>query len=393
MKKSLAASATLLTLALTGGLAATSSPALATAAGTSQARATSGLTPAETKALAAELKTLTAGTSTVAAQLKTSLDLDGLGGAVDEVIDPSAYSCNAATPVRTWLNAQSADWTPEDRDLAAVIRSLDPVLNDAVLWPQDAGSSYGVSGEFTRPVTHTFRDLGRFWDIDSTAIRLTPLHGAMLTDRAKLFRVFNVGYGLPASIATAWADEVATAMNQPKFRFGNHPYFTFNAFAFQGLTIPGFGVVPPQIVMGDGVLAGFQALGFADVTAQAVLAHEYGHHVQFQRDLFRTTLTGPEATRRTELMADAFGAYFLTHARGDALQAKRIQEFNQVFFQLGDCGFTSANHHGTPNQRLRSAAWGYSVAANAANQGHVLPSLTFASLFDQKLPELVAPDA
>jgi hypothetical protein len=391
MKKSLAASATLLALTLTGGLAATSSPALATATATAQAA--SGMSPAETKALAAELKTLTAGASTVAAKLDASLDLDGLGGAVDEVIDPSAYSCNAGTPVRTWLTAQSAEWTPEDRELAGVVRSLDPVLNDAVLWPQEAGSSYGVSGEFTTPITHTFRDLGRFWDIDPTAIRLTPLHGTMLTDRARLFRVFNVAYGLPATIATAWADEVATAMNQPKFRFGNHPYFTFNAFAFQGVTIPDFGVVPPQIVMGDGVLAGFQALGYDDVTAQAVLAHEYGHHVQFQRDLFRTTLTGPEATRRTELMADAFGSYFLTHARGDALRSKRIQEFNQVFFQLGDCGFASAGHHGTPNQRLRSAAWGYSVAAGAASQGHVLPTLTFANLFDRQLPQLVAPDA
>jgi hypothetical protein len=92
-------------------------------------------------------------------------------------------------------------------------------------------------------------------------------------------------------------------------------------------------------------------------------------------------------------MADAFAAYFLTHARGDALQWKRIQEFDQVFFQLGDCNFSSGNHHGTHNQRLAAAQWGYAVAAGAANQGHVLPSLTFASRFDQKLPELVAPDA
>ena len=34
---------------------------------------------------------------------------------------------------------------------------------------------------------------------------------------------------------------------------------------------------------------------------------EFGHHVQFEDGLFNSPLTGAEATRRTELMADAFG--------------------------------------------------------------------------------------
>jgi predicted metalloprotease len=151
--------------------------------------------------------------------------------------------------------------------------------------------------------------------------------------------------------------------------------------------------VPPEIVMGDGVLAGFKAVGVGDVAGQAILAHEYGHHIQFQRNLTQSTLTGPEASRRLELMADAFSSYYLTHARGATMQWKRVQQFVQVFYQLGDCLFTVANHHGTPNQRLRSAEWGYSVANDAHTQGHILPSLTFAALFEQKLPQLVAPDA
>ncbi|MGC4940496.1 hypothetical protein [Kribbella sp. DT2] len=38
-----------------------------------------------------------------------------------------------------------------------------------------------------------------------------------------------------------------------------------------------------------------------------------GHHIQYEDGLFDSTLPAPEATRRTELMADSFSAYFLTH--------------------------------------------------------------------------------
>jgi hypothetical protein len=215
----------------------------------------------------------------------------------------------------------------------------------------------------------------------------------MLTDRARLTRVFTIGWGFPEPVSASLADQMATLMDTDKFQHGRHPGFTFNAFAIGGLEVPGVGTVPPEIVMGDGVLAGMQAVGLGDVAPQAILAHEYGHHVQFQRDLFNSDLTGPEASRRTELMADAFAAYYLTHPRGATMQWKRVQQFVQVFGQLGDCGFAGDSHHGTPNQRLHSAEWGYGVANDAQKQGHVLPTLTFAAEFEQQLPILVAPDA
>ncbi|GAA1610372.1 hypothetical protein GCM10009789_75900 [Kribbella sancticallisti] len=354
------------------------------------------LSPERTQALADKLAALTpAGQPTTTELLKQKLGVDDnpLSELVDQVINPADYTCTASTPVRDWLVASRADWTPQDVALVNAIRSWDPIFYDAVLWPQDAGSQFGANGQFTTATTHTFRDLRNFWDIHGADIKLVPMHGSMLLDRPRLVRLFAEGYGLPVALANEFADEIATAMNQEKFDFGNHPFFTFNAFAFAGQNIPGFTVIPAEILMGDGILAAYQALGYDDVTAQAILAHEYGHHVQFQRGLFQTTLTGPEAARRIELMADSFASYFLTHARGDALQWKRIQEFDQVFFQLGDCSFTAGSHHGTPNQRLRASEWGYGVARTAANQGHILPSLAFAGLFDRQLPTLVAPDA
>ena len=92
-------------------------------------------------------------------------------------------------------------------------------------------------------------------------------------------------------------------------------------------------------------------------------------------------------------MADAFGTYFVTHARGLALNAKRVLQAELTSFEVGDCQFADPGHHGTPLQRLRSATWAANLAAAARPHGVILPSLRFADLFEQKLPEIVAPDA
>ncbi len=131
-----------------------------------------------------------------------------------------------------------------------------------------------------------------------------------------------------------------------------------------------------------------QDLEFDDVAPQAILAHEFGHHIQIQLDLFTDEIS-PEATRRTELMADAYSAYFLSHARGAAMQWKRVRQFLEVFYNIGDCAFTNDGHHGTPTQRMAAADWGYSVANDAQKQGHILTSQEFAALFEAQLPVLV----
>ena len=196
--------------------------------------------------------------------------------------------------------------------------------------------------------------------------------------------------------ATEFGKLLAEFVDQPQFQHGRAPILTFNAFAYSALgqeEFPGLGVLPDKIVMGDGVLEGFAAIGLGDVAPQAILAHEFGHHIQYERDLFDSPLTGPEATRRTELMADAFAAYYLTHQRGANLNWKRTKHFIQTFANVGDCGLTDPNHHGTPNQRTKAAEWGNLVALATERHGRILPTKVFARLFERKLPELVAPDA
>ena len=76
--------------------------------------------------------------------------------------------------------------------------------------------------------------------------------------------------------------------------YGDHPLFTFNAYARAGgEVIPGSALSPDRIAFGDGVLDGFARVGLGDVTPQAILAHEFGHQVQYEDGLFATTCRRP----------------------------------------------------------------------------------------------------
>jgi hypothetical protein len=207
------------------------------------------------------------------------------------------------------------------------------------------------------------------------------------------YRVFTIVYRQPAAQSRVSADLVAKELNSPALGYGDLPGFTFNAYAAPGEDLPGYGRTPKRIVIGDGVLDGFAKVGLGDVAPQAILAHEFGHQIQYTNGLMSTSLPAPEASRWAELMADSFSSYYLTHAHGEAIQWKRVRQFGEMFYQTGDCGFTSNVHHGTPNQRLNSALWAYGIANSARPQGKVLPAMTFYNLFAAHYPTLIAPDA
>ena len=298
--------------------------------------------------------------------------------------------CDANTPVSQWLDQELADWTSDQFFFAIVSGMLDFPTYDALLFENSSvDQTFGLSGEYTHPVNKTFKDLKRFWNIQSGGMVLAAMHGSMLQDREKVIRIDMILFGDTRAQAEVWADLIASALEEPAYRSGNHPLFTFNAFALETFNFPPFGIIPNKIVMGDGVMDGYTGIGYGDIAPAAIMAHEYGHHIQFQLGLF-TPVSSPEATRRTELMADAYSAYFLSHARGASMQWKRVQQFLQVFFNIGDCGFTSDGHHGTPTQRMAAANWAYNLANDAQKQGHILTSQEFTILFEQQLPVLVA---
>jgi hypothetical protein len=307
------------------------------------------------------------------------------------VLKLAATPCDDNTMVTQWLNMQLSDWTYDIIFYASLTGMLDFPTYDALLFTNsESGQQFGINGEYTQRITKTIKDLKRFWDIQSSQIIVVPMHGSMLQDRDRVIRMDMVLFGDTEPAAEFWADLIAELLQDiPQYRNGNHPIFTFNSFAQASFSFPPYGVVPDKIVMGDGIMDSYTAIGYGDVAPQAILAHEFGHHVQFQNNVFGTE-SSPEATRRTELMADAMSAYFLSSARGASMQWKRVKEFLQVFFNIGDCSFNSINHHGTPTQRMAAADFGYQTANNAQKQGHILSSVEFIALFDAALPTIVS---
>lgn len=313
--------------------------------------------------------------------------------AVQNAIDGSAYRCGTTgfdAYVDQLLTGLSQD------ELAFLLDSgaLEFPAMEALVFGPDAGAGVADRKQ-AKALTKTYRKLQSFWSTSSDA-DLIAMHGDMLSNPQRISRLLVVLYGFSPSDADGYANLVATVIKDvPAFADGDSPLFTLNAFSFTGKGDPDpfIAGLPSKVVIGDGFLGALTAMGIDDVGAPVVLAHEYAHQVQAELNLFDSTLTGPAATRRVELMADAYASYFAVHARGLNLNAKRVKDVQQTFFELGDCSFDDLGHHGTPEQGLRASTWAIELADSARQQGKIMPAATFASLFDAELPAIVSPDA
>ena len=308
-------------------------------------------------------------------------------------IDPDDYVCSEGSPVIDFLNAELNNTLTVEPALffamynrfADYLPTYDALFFETTATPQ----TFGYDGEFTHVMTKTERKVKGFWDIPSQDIQVLAMHGTMLTDVEKTYRTYLL-LGFPPQTAAEYAVAVRDALlASTTMNGGNYAFWTFNSVSFR---YPGVG---QKIVMGDGIVEAYAAIGYADVAPQAIFAHEYAHQIQYEKDYFDDlgAVTQPEATRYSELMADAMAAYYLTHARGEALNKFRVQQFLQVFFQIGDCAFDNDGHHGTPNQRMKAAQFGFTVADQYLKQGHILTSQEFHDLFLAYYPTLIAPDA
>ena len=325
-----------------------------------------------------------------------------LSDAAARIIDPTDYVCVPGSPVFAWADAEFQEALDEDfpelfRLVVNFAADQVPFVEALLVLTEDAPQSFGYNGEFTKVMLKTERDVKRFWDIASDDILLLAMKGTMLQDEARVAAVYenffvnDDGSFITAEQAAAIADTVHTLLDQAEtLDGGNDPLFSMNAFAFSS---PG---IQDRIVMGDGILEGFKVVGFGDVAPQAIYAHEFAHHIQYENDYLDELpppATEPEQTRHNELMADAMAAYYLTHKRGGTLNKHRVAQFLEVFFQIGDCSFTNPGHHGTPNQRMKAAQFGFDVADKAHKQGHILTSEEFHTQFEAAYAEIIAPDA
>lgn len=329
-------------------------------------------------------------------RLTSGVGLEGspARGILDRLINPDEHVCGP-TDLDVYFAELRSELTEADLAFLEQSPAVDIPTVDALLFGTAADPDYAVRPDYRHLLTKTFRDAQRFWDIDSGDIQLAGMHGDMLQDTFRVSRVLRVAFGRTAAEARAEAREIAdTVAASPGLDGGNNPLFTLNAFAFSAEVNPNPVVagVPDKIVFGDGMLDALEFMGIGNVGSRVVLAHEFGHHVQFEDGLLASALDAPEATRRVELMADTFGTYFATHARGLALNAKRVLQAERAFFAVGDCAFDNPGHHGTPSQRERASTWAANLANSARPQGHILPSLALAARFEAELPRLVAPD-
>ena len=338
-----------------------------------------------------------AAAASAAAAHRVGIEPSGAHAVLAHAIDPTDYDCEP-TGLDAFVNKVITELSIEELlFLIGHLEMFDIPTYDALLYGTRNDAAYGVRGDYRQSLTQTFTDARRFWDVQSGDIQLMGMHGTMMRNADQVARVLKVDdiFGMTDAQAETSAAEIADALAAGMFDGGDNALFTLNAYAFtaEGDPDPLVQGLPDKLVFGDGILDALNFLGIGDVGSRAVMGHEFGHHVQFEDGLFESSLTGPEATRRTELMADAFGTYFATHARGLSLNTKRVLQAEQTSFEVGDCQFTSPGHHGTPNQRRRAATWAADLADTARPQGKVLPSLSFADLFEDELPEIVTPDA
>ena len=329
------------------------------------------------------------------ASVDNRFDLDSpVRTALARAIDPEATACGP-TEFDAYVAEVVGGLSLDELLFLVFSGALEFATYDALVYGTEADPRYDLTRD-RQQLERTFRDAQRFWDVDTSDVQLVAMDGSVLRDRSRLTRLLTEVYRFGAAEAAAYADTVVTTITAiPELRDGDNPIFTLNAFAFsaEGHTDPLISSIPDKIVVGDGIVDAVETLGSGDVGPEAVLAHEFAHHVQFEAGLLTSSLTGPEATRRSELMADAMGTYQLTHKRGLALNARRVLDAEWTFFRIGDCQFDNPGHHGTPYQRLRASTWGASLARSHRPQSRVLPSRTVARRFDAALPSIVAPDA
>ena len=110
----------------------------------------------------------------------------------------------------------------------------------------------------------------------------------------------------------------------------------------------------------------------------AVLAHEWAHIAQFARGVrtFDGRVVG------MELMADAISGWFLAKKLqflGQTLGPIKVQQIGvsdqtaaaRAVYSLGDTNFTSPQHHGTSEQRVRAFAAGHNIGMQGGTFEHV----------------------
>ncbi|RIJ41436.1 hypothetical protein [Pontibacter oryzae] len=277
---------------------------------------------------------------------------------------------SAISPYARQFSAQDWEWY----DLMSTLAQLYTYLDDSKQY-------FGADGKLTNFAAKHKRNLESFWDMKDE-ITLNGQHTSSLQNRDAIAAVYVNFAGLTPAQAFANADFIIANIIQPSTAFKTTPLLSFDGFATSG----------DLIVVGDGIVQVMTDAGVDEqVTFAGILAHEWGHQVQFNNyeRWYGPRQNTPEATRKTELEADVFSSYYMTHKRGATYNWKRAAEFFELFYNIGDCSFTSSGHHGTPNQRLAASRLGWIIAQETKPMGHILSADDLHSIFMAALNDII----
>ncbi len=305
--------------------------------------------------------------------------------------DPRPYE-----PLFPW-EIPGLDWDNDDFEAYFIIFYDYFGINQiAALYENKNAGYFGARGEYTQYVKSRVRSLEKFWDM-SGLVQVNGQHTATLEDLDFIRYVYKNYTSLP----DAYIDfllGIASHYNEVSNQIPENPFYASDGFATIFSTdgtlenlIVGSGV----IVIGDGIVS---MLAEADIDPNivwsSILAHEWAHQIQFLN--YKTFvypvpafIGTPESTRMTELEADFLTGYYLTHKRGATYNWKRVEGVLQSFFEIGDCGFASGGHHGTPFQRMAAAHAGYDLAASAQKNGKILSQQGVHDAFIEALGGIV----
>ncbi|KAL9180487.1 hypothetical protein ACHAXT_010940 [Thalassiosira profunda] len=265
------------------------------------------------------------------------------------------------------------------------------------------GEYFGTYGERSTEMKGNHAALREFWagagaeggGEGAGNVVLLGMHGVDLADDDKLIPTLQQMYGLDGGEAFKLGRKIQTIVESLPGAF-NNPVLTTNAMAIQSLNPDGSASERDSIIVGDGVFAFLEWLDLRNDGPAYIHAHEFGHHLQYEAGVkaVGSGWTKAEETRRWEMMADALGAYYLSHAQGGRMDARQLLDVHRAAFSMGDCEDAVGSHHGTPRQRECASHYGASVALDSwRDGGRVVSAAQLQRLFDVHYAKILSLEA
>jgi hypothetical protein len=235
---------------------------------------------------------------------------------------------------------------------------------------------YGANAEYDKLAVKRVRELTKFWKLNRE-IYLNGQHTATLNDREILTDMIESFDRSVRNREQAYDKaDILLAVNSSSAFIPENPVFALDAFTrSNGL-----------LVIGDGLLEVLVETGIdGHIAFTGIISHEWWHQAQFEHAEIWAYLNNiPNSNDRSkfsELESDFAAAYFMSHKRGATYNWKKISDFFELSFNVGDCLTESPQHHGTPSQRLAAAKLGFDLAEAAQKKGAVISSLELHELF------------